>query len=151
MKRPIKDRDVLNTANFHYARCEIYMDNTHLSVKPGCMMYHRSPIGECGRAIVYEIPLACGHVYVDQMGRYINESALEHRRNVENNSPLLILASHLSQCNNCYPCWGDGRDLDVDHDMRDRIIRGTLRIVSAGNCISTLSMSFDLLTRSVWV
>lgn len=81
------------------------------------------------RGVVYHIYVACPHVYVGQRGRCLEERALEHQKNTENNLPPYLLARHRSSANNCYPCWRDCSALDVEHDMQKRIIKETLQTV----------------------
>src|SRR5690606_8095286 len=43
-----------------------------------CLIKHRSQSGECFRNVVYQLPLACGAVYIGETGRCLTVRLNEH-------------------------------------------------------------------------
>lgn len=71
----------------------------------GCSRKREKPAGDCKIGVVYEMPLACGHVYIGQTGRYFNDRVTEHSKNENNKDGSSLLSCHVEECGNCFPVW----------------------------------------------
>lgn len=71
-----------------------------------------------------------------------------HKCNIKNQLASSYLSVHVQEYKDCYICWDDYAFLDFGPDQYKRLMKETLRIGVAGNCISTASLQFDTRSKS---
>ena len=75
----------------------------------GCDIKHREKLVECGKGLVYHIPLSCRKCYVGQTGWCFNNRLLDHKASLRG-SPCSNLSLHCRECG-CVPLLSDARVL----------------------------------------
>lgn len=69
---------------------------------------------------------------------------MEHKRAVNSFSPNSKIVKHLSECVNCSPEWKQTTVLGKKKkDNFKRVIRETISIMRAGNCVNMPSLTLD--------
>lgn len=117
-----------------------------------CGTKHKTKYAECAVGVVYEIPLSCGSVYIDQTGRCVNDRAREHASAMRA-SPSGNLAVHCSRCP-CSPVLHDVKVLAKYKDKICREVHEAFEIRAKGDeCVSEPSLAlsgkeFDFIKRS---
>lgn len=102
----------------------------------------------CEEVVVYEIPVECGHVYIEQIGRCFDERVLEHEGNTKKQSSKFSFNyRHLEDCSNCSPVWDGCRLLDKEKNDYKGLVLKTMHIFTAGNCMTAPSLTFNMITR----
>ena len=62
-----------------------------------CEVNHREALVECGKGVVYHIPLSCGKCYIGQTGRCVNNRLMDHRASLKA-QPSSNLCLHCKVC-----------------------------------------------------
>lgn len=103
-------------------------------------------------ALVYNIPVSCGHPYIRQTSRCVNQPILEYKRNVENRkiqSQQSQLVRHLDIGSDCKPKWNDAIVLENETKPYKRLVYKSIHIFSHYYCISRSSLPFDEKKRAL--
>lgn len=106
----------------------------------GCDIKHRDKLVDCGRGVVYHIPLSCGKCYVGQTGRCVNNRLLDHKASLRG-TPCSNLSLHCRECG-CAPLLSEAKVLSRLKEKVAREIEEAFFINRSGEaCVARPSIT----------